>query len=189
MQQPRTPSPRDEHHLEWDDRLLDWLDSRDGGANDEQAAAFEAHLHTCKTCQQRVEAFSRLDDALIAANPAPTLSASFDARLFERIGSMSEEQRAAARQRIDAELQDNLRALSRTWRRSLAFAAAGVIGGVALALALAGELHSAGVTGRIAAEGATQFGSDAGAMQVALIGLLGAAIGGFVSTWVARATD
>ena len=174
-----------EHHLAWNDRLQDWLDSEVEPADGD---AFEMHLRDCVLCQQRLEEFSQLEDALIATNPAPHLSADFDARLMAQVDSVSEEQRRAARQQAEQELQQSLHALARSWRRTLTFVIAGVCGGVALALALAGYFEASGLTGRIAAQGASELGGNVGTLHVALTAFMGAAIGGALSGWLARST-
>ena len=171
-----------EHHLEWNDRLQDWLD---GDIDPADGNAFEMHLRDCLLCQQRVEEFSTLETALFAATPAPSLSDSFDARLFQQIDSVNEAQRAAARQRVEQELQENLQALSRSWRRTWAFVIPGMIGGVLLAFALAGSFDAAQVTARIAGEQVANPGS----LQMLLTGLMGAALGGFLSGWLAKVAD
>lgn len=172
-----TPNPA-EHHLEWNDRLQDWLD---GDIDPADGDSFETHLRDCPLCQQRVEEFSTLETALFAANPAPSLSDSFDARLFGQIDSVNEAQRAAARQRIEQELQENLQALSRSWRRTWAFVIPGMIGGAVLAFALIGSLDAADVAARL--------GANTGSLQAILTGLMGAAIGGFMSGWLAKVAD
>jgi anti-sigma factor RsiW len=181
-----TPQNLAEHHLEWNDRLQDWLD---GDVEATDGDAFESHLRDCTLCQQRLEEFSKLETALFAANPAPSLSASFDSRLFEQIDAVSEDQRAAARQRVEQELQDNLRALSRSWRRTWAFVIPGMIGGIVLAFALIGYADALGLTGKLAVEGATELGGNAGTLQVILTGLMGAGIGGFMSGWLAKGVE
>lgn len=177
-------SPRDpaEHHLEWNDRLQDWLD---GDVDPADGDAFAAHLRDCVLCQQRVEEFSALETALFAANPPPSLSDSFEIRLFEQIDSVNEAQRAAARQRVEQELQENLQALSRSWRRTWAFVIPGMLGGVLLAFALVGSFDAAAVTAKIAGDELANPGS----LQAILTGLLGAALGGFMSGWLAKVAD
>ncbi len=174
-----TPSPA-EHHLEWNDRLQDWLD---GDIDAADGSDVEAHLRDCLLCQQRLEEFSALETALFAANPAPSLSAAFDARLFEKIDSVNEVQRAAARQRVEQELQENLQALSRSWRRTWAFVIPGMVGGIVLALALIGSFNAADLTGQLAASG---LASNTASLQTILTGLMGATIGGFMAGWLAK---
>ncbi|HEY6641546.1 hypothetical protein [Povalibacter sp.] len=183
---PASPQSLAEHHLEWNDRLQDWLD---GDVEAADGDVFETHLRDCTLCQQRLEQLSQLETALFAANPAPSLSTSFDARLFEQIDAVNEEQRAAARQRVEQELQDNLRALSRSWRRTWAFVIPGMIGGIVLAFALIGYVDTLGLTGQLAAQGANDLGTNATTLQAALTGLMGATIGGFMAGWIAKGAD
>lgn len=170
-----------EHQLEWNDRLQDWLD---GDIEDVDGVSVEAHLPGCGICQQQLAALAALDKELLSATPAPGLSAGFDQRLFAQIDAIDETQRAAARRRAEQELQENLRALSRGWRRTLAFIIPGVAGGITLALALASYLDSSGVAGQIAAEGA-QLGGNATTIQTLLIAVMGAGIGGLMAGWMA----
>jgi len=187
-----TPSPQllSEHHLEWNERLLDWLDNDVAEAD---GAVFETHLRDCSICQQQLAAFEELDAAL-SATSTPMLSATFDVRLLAQIDAVNESQRAEARQRVEQELQENLRALSRRWRRTLAFVIPGIIGGIALALALAGYFDASGLTGKLATLGADGLGANGlggnvSSIQMLLTGLMGAAIGGVMSGWMARAAD
>src|SRR5262245_28922989 len=102
-----------EHQREWNDRLQDWLDG-------EPDAAFEAHLGGCARCQAQLEKMQALDEALHEGLPALTPSASFDARLFEKIDEIDEKKQLAARESAQHELQQNLQSLRRGWRRALA---------------------------------------------------------------------
>ena len=122
---PSSPQAIAEHQLEWNDRLQDWLD---GDIDGTDSAAVESHLADCGICQQQLAAFEALDKELFSAAPAPGLSAGFDQRLFAQIDAIDETQRVAARRRAEEELQENLRALSRGWRRTLAFIVPGVVG-------------------------------------------------------------
>ena len=173
-----------EHHLEWNDRLQDWLD---GDVDPSDGSVFETHLTDCELCQQRVAELQKLDAALIAGAPALALDSSFNARLFAQIDSVDEAQRAAARARVEQELQENLRALSRSWRRMLAFVIPGIVGGIALAFAIVGSFDASGITGKLAVEGASTLGGTAALAHAALTGLLGAAVGGLMAGWLARA--
>lgn len=172
-----------EHHLEWNDRLQDWLD---GDIEAGDAGVFEAHLGACSICQERVARMQALETALMAATPRPVLDAGFDARLFAMIDAVDESQRAAARQRAERELEQNLKALSRSWRRAVTFMIAGVIGGVAVALALAGYFDASGLTGKLAAEGASGLGGNTELLHAAITALLGAGIGGLTAGWLSR---
>jgi anti-sigma factor RsiW len=176
-----------EHHLEWNDRLQDWLD---GDASEVDGTAVEEHLNDCQICQQRLAEFQQLETALFNGSSAPSLvAAAFDTRLFAQIDVVDEAQRAAARQRVEQELQANLQALSRSWRRALAFVIPGIIGGIALAFAMAGYFEASGLAGKLVAEGASEIGANAGVIQTMLTALMGAGIGGVLAGWLAKVAD
>src|SRR4051812_20888235 len=179
----QTPQSLLDHQLDWNDRLQDWLD----GDSLESGAEVEQHLGTCEICQQELERLQTLESSLMSELPRPHLDASFDARLFEKIEGMDEARRAAARERVEAERQQSLEALARSWRRTLAFVLPGILGGIALAFALAGYLDASGITSRLAEQGASELGGNASMIQTLLTGLLGAAFGGLMARWVSRA--
>jgi anti-sigma factor RsiW len=182
---PRQHRSDPEHHLEWNDRLQDWLD---GDLADAEAPVFTAHLADCTLCQQRLADFEQLENVLQA--PRLSLDAAFDARLFAQIDAIDETQRAAARQKVEQELQQNLRALTRNWRRTLAFIVPGIIGGMALAFALMGYFDASGLTGKVVAEGASELGSQsANLVHAVFIAITGASIGGVMAGWLAKAAD
>jgi anti-sigma factor RsiW len=183
MKPPQSPQSIPEHHLEWNDRLQDWLD---GEIESADAGVFEAHVGECPICQQRLAQMEQLESGLLAATPHPTLDASFDARLFEKIDAFDDAQRAAARRRVEQELQENLSALSRSWRRMLAFTIPGIVGGIAVAFALAGYFDASGLTGKLA-ESASEIGGNANLMYAVITALLGAGIGGLTAGWLSRA--
>ena len=175
------------HSTQWNDRLQDWLD---GELNEADSAAFEAHLAGCAECQQRVAEFEQLDAALDDAAPPLQLSDDFDQRLWAQIDAVDDSQRAEARQRVERELQQQLQALSRNWRRTLAFVIPGVVAGVALAFALTGWMDSSGMTSTLVAEGAAELGGGAADfIRVGLTAVVGAAFGMLVAPWLARLAD
>lgn len=178
--------PADDHHLEWNDRLQDWLD---GDIEAGDGDVFENHLAHCELCQQRVAGMQEVESALMASLVPPQLDASFDARLLAQIDEVDEDQRAMARQRAEQELQDSLKALSHSWRRTLVFVIPGIVAGIALAFGLAGYLDSSGVTASLAAEGASKLGSNTGAMHLMLTALLGAGMGAAMAGWLARIAE
>ena len=94
------------------------------------------------------------------------------------------------RQRIEQELQQNLQALQRGWRRALLFIVPGVIAGVALAFALAWWLNDAGLMHTLIVQSAAEFGSN-NSSQVQLIAmtLLGAGLGGTLARWLASVVE
>lgn len=176
-----------EHLLEWNDRLQDWLD---GDVGDQEAATLGTHLAQCPLCSARLEELTELDRSLQAAAPRLSLDAAFDERLLAQIDSIDESKRAEARRRIEQELQQNLRELSRGWRRALAFVIPGVIAGIALAFALTAWMDDTGLTRTLAIEGAGQLGSGSSEqIQLALTTLLGAGLGLVVARWLAGVTD
>lgn len=176
-----------EHALEWNDRLQDWLD---GDLADAHVAAFTAHLADCPRCQQQLADFEQLENTLQAQSPRLSLDEAFDARLFAQIDAIDETQRAAARQKIEQELQNNLRELTRSWRRALVFIVPGIIGGIALAFAVMGYFDASGLTGKVVAEGASELGShSASLIHAVFVAATGAIIGGVMAGWLAKAAD
>lgn len=179
--------PPSNHSQEWNDRLQDWLD---GELNSGDTAAFEAHLKACAECQQSVEELEDLDAALVAASPPLHLDAAFDAQLFANIGAIDESQRAEARRRIEQEWQQQMQALSRNWRRTLAFVIPGVVAGIAIAFAAAGWLDSSGVTDSLVAQGAAELGGrSVDFLRIGVASVVGAALGMLVAPWLARLAD
>ena len=80
----------------------------------------------------------RSSTATCAARPrAWRWTIAFDAKIFAQLDAIDETKRAEARRRLEQELQQNLQALARGWRRALLFVVPGVVAGVALAFALA----------------------------------------------------
>jgi len=175
------------HSEEWDGRLQDWLD---GELNTAEAAMFEAHLAGCGECQQTVEALEELDESLVAANPPLALNPSFDERLFARIDAIDDSKRADALRRLELEWQQQLRALSRNWKRTLAFVIPGVIAGIACAFAIMAWLDSSGVTSNLVAQGSAELGGGSTALlRAGLTGFIGAALGMAVAPWLARLAE
>ena len=180
-------STRDDHDLKWNEQLLSWLD---GDLDAAAAAAFRAHSASCRRCRQQLQALAQLDKSLATALPRIALNAEFDRRVLARIDSIDDGKRAAARQRAEQELQDNLRSLSRNWRRTLGLVIPGVIAGIALAFALTGWFNDTGITQAVAAESASELGrSTSGLVQMLLTGIVGAGIGLAVARWLAAAAD
>lgn len=179
-------TPEQEHTLLWNDRLQDWLD---GDVDRSDGPAFESHLAHCDLCQQRLAEFEDLDEALQRAAPPIALDESFDRRLFAQIDTVDEAQRAAARQRVEQELHENLRTLSRSWRRTLAFVVPGVIAGIALAFALTGYFLSADATQSLIAGAENLSRGHSGLIDIILTTTLGAAIGAGVARWLALVAE
>jgi anti-sigma factor RsiW len=181
------PVPKPAHSEEWDGQLQDWLD---GELNTAESAVFEAHLAGCGECQQTVEALERLDSSLVEATPPMALDKAFDQRLFAQIDAIDETKRAEARRRLEAEWQQQMHALSRNWKRTLAFLIPGVIAGIALAFAVMAWLDSSGVTSNLVAQGSAELGTGStDLLRMGLTGFFGAALGMVVAPWLARLAE
>jgi anti-sigma factor RsiW len=180
------PSAAREHHLEWNDRLQDWLD---GDLSTAEGAALQAHMADCALCRARADELRELDFNLASAAPRITLDDSFNARLFAQIDAIDESQRAEARRRIEQELQQNLQALARGWRRSLLVIATGAIAGVAVAFGLASWLNDATVMHTLVAESARLGSDNSGYVHLIATTLLGAGLGGAMARWLASVVE
>jgi len=187
MAAPMIPS---EHHLEWNDRLQDWLD---GDVEAGESVLVEAHLGQCPICQARLAELEQLDTALRAAAPRISLDAAFDQQLYAQIGaidaSIEEKKRAQARERVEQELQQNLRALSRNWRRTLAFVIPGVIAGLAIAFTLSVWLDGSGLTRQLIAHAPGSLAHDTHLIRWSLTALMGTSLGLIVARWLANVVD
>lgn len=162
----------------------------DGDITQTDRAAMHAHLATCEVCQVQLAAFEQLDAALRVAVPSISLDDSFDARLWAQLDPMDDSSRELARQRLEQELRDNLEALSRRRRRSLALVIPGVIAGIALVGALLGWLDGSGIGQQLARAGADEFGRQAGTyVQTLLLALVGAGIALGIGSWLVRAVE
>lgn len=184
-----TPKPTAalEHQLAWNDRLQDWLD---GDLSAADTAALQVHMAGCAMCRTRADELQELDSTLRTSAPRLALDDAFDAKIFAQIDAIDDSQRAEARRRVEQELQQNLQALARGWRRALLFVIPGVLGGVALALGLAWWLADADLMRTLIAQSAAEFGSN-NSDQVRLITLtvLGAGIGGVIARWLASVAE
>ena len=182
-----TPSAASEHELAWNDRLQDWLD---GDLDAADTVALQAHISDCALCRARAEELQALDRSLRSAAPQLALDEAFDAKIFAQLDAVDDSQRAEARRRIEQELQQNLQALARGWRRAFLFVVPGVIAGVALAFALTWWLADAGVMHTLIAQSAAEFGSDnSGQVRLIATTLLGAGLGGMIARWLASVVD
>ena len=121
-------------HLEWNDRLQDWLD---GDLDAADTAALQAHMADCAACRARADELQAARSQPAQRGPAPGAGRCVrrEALRADRRDRRDEARRSAPR--IEQELQQNLQALARGWRRALLFIVPGVIAGVALAFALA----------------------------------------------------
>lgn len=186
MNQRSTQSPP-AHSEEWDARLQEWLD---GELNAGETAAFEAHLADCKSCQQTLEALEKLDTALVEATSPLQLDKSFDQRLFAQIDAIDDSKRIEARRRLEQEWQQQMSALSRNWKRTLAFLIPGVIAGIALAFALLAWFDSSGITNNLVAQGTAELGSGSSdLLRIGITAVIGAASGMLVAPWLARLSE
>lgn len=181
-----------EHSQHWHDSLQDWLD---GELNDADRAVFEAHLAGCAQCQGNLNDFQQLDASLIEAMPPLRLDPDFDRSLLARLEAIDESQRLAARRRLEQEWQQQMQALSRNWRRTLAFVIPGILAGIVLAVALVSWLDSSGLTNDLAARGAMELGAaEFGSRSIDYLRLgittfVGAALGMVVAPWLARLAE
>ena len=176
-----------DHDLEWNDCLQDGLD---GELDPAEQASFDTHVASCPRCQTRLKRLESLDQALQNAAPPVSLDASFDARLFAKIDDVDETRRAAARERVQSEMQLELQLLARNWRRTLGVIVPGIIAGIALAFSLAAYFDTSELMRTLVAESASDVGS-AGAtfIHMLLTSMVGAAIGYTVARWLTPAAN
>jgi anti-sigma factor RsiW len=180
-------TPQQDHDLQWNDRLQDWLD---GDLPTAETAMFETHLADCGSCQSLLADLRQLDASLQTAAPRLELDSSFDARLFEQIDAIDETQRTRARAQAEQEFQANLRNLTRGWRRAVAFVIPGIIGGVALAFALLSWFDGSGVTSTVVAQSASELGTfGANYTHAILTTVVGAGIGIGLARWLSTAME
>jgi len=175
-----------EHHLEWNDRLQDWLD---GDLSDADAAALQAHMTDCALCNARAEELQELDRSLAGTAPHLTLDAAFDAKLFAQIDAIDDSKRAEARRRVEQELQQNLQTLARGWRRALLFIVPGVVAGIALAFGLTSWLSDASVMQALVTQSAKLGEGNSGLVHLAVTTLVGAGLGGMIARWLASVVE
>lgn len=176
-----------DHDLQWNDSLQDWLD---GDLSAAEAGALEAHLAGCEACQALLAQLRGLDSSLLAAAPRLELDMAFDQRLFAQIDAIDDTQRALARAQAEQEFQKNLSNLTRGWRRALAFAIPGLIGGVALAFVVTGFFDQSGLAGEVVQKSASQFGTvGANYTHLLLTTLIGAGIGAGLARWLSTAME
>lgn len=175
-----------DHTFEWSERLQDLLD---GDATASEIAAVERHLASCEECRSLLADLRALDASLQRAAPPIALDERFDERLYSQIHAIDDAQRVAARQRVERELQENLRALTRSWRRTLAFVIPGVIAGVALAFALTGYFFSADAVQPLMENAEALSRGHTEIFEAGLTALLGATIGAFVARWLASVAE
>jgi len=178
---PSTRPRPDDHLAAWSDRLQDWLD---GASEDLEAAAVQQHLDACADCRAFVEALQRVDLTLGAVVPVPPLDASFDARLYAHLDALDESGAAEKRRELEQELQRNLQALSRGWRRSLGLLIPGIVAGLAIAFALSAWLQAAGLTALDLGGGSGLDADLAQLLRLTLTACLGTALGLGLARWL-----
>jgi anti-sigma factor RsiW len=172
----------DEHDLDWNERLQDWLD---GELDSSEQAEFDTHVASCTRCREKLRQFERMDEALRAATPPISLDNSFDARLFAQIDEADGARRAAARERVQAEIQTELQLLTRNWRQTLGTIIPGIIAGIALAFAFTVYFDTADWVRALADESAGEIGrTNAMFVHALLTSGVGAAIGYVVARWL-----
>jgi anti-sigma factor RsiW len=188
MTAPTSPlTAAQEHQLAWNDRLQDWLD---GDLSAADAATLQAHMADCPLCRSRAAELQELDTHLRSAAPRLALDDAFDARIFAQLDEIDDAKRAEARHRLEQELQDNLQALARGWRRALLFILPGVVAGVALALGLSWWLNDADVMRTLIVQSAAEFGTDnSGLVRLIVTAVLGAGLGGVIARWLASVVE
>jgi anti-sigma factor RsiW len=175
------------HDIQWNDCLQDWLD---GDLDAADTAALQVHMADCAACRARADELQTLDRDLRSATPRLALDDSFDAKIFAQLDAIDETKRAEARRRLEQELQQNLHALARGWRRALLFVVPGVIAGVALAFALAWWLDTGGVMRTLIVQSAAEFGTDnSGQVRLIVMTVLGAGLGGLIARWLASVVE
>jgi anti-sigma factor RsiW len=175
------------HDIQWNDRLQDWLDDDLDAAD---TAELQAHMADCAACRARADELQALDRNLRSAASRLALDDSFDAKIFAQLDAIDETKRAEARRRLEQELQQNLQALARGWRRALLFVVPGVIAGVALAFALAWWLDTGGVMRTLIVQSAAEFGTDnSGQVRLIVMTVLGAGLGGLIARWLASVVE
>lgn len=176
-----------EHHdSTWTDRLLDLLD---GDVDASERSAIESHVATCTRCRAHYARLKQLDAKLAVSLDAPRLDPSFDRQVFARIEALDARQRDLARRQADREFQQNLQLLARRWRRGVVYLIGGAVAGIALAFALLSWAEAAGVADRVLGS-MDGFGSEnVDVLRTLLTGMIGAAIGGGISRWLADTID
>jgi anti-sigma factor RsiW len=172
-----------DHDQKWSDLLHDWLDDALEPAERE---TFASHLAQCERCSDALDELTELDGQLRDALQPLQLDAAFDARLFARVDSESAASRLAARERAKADIERELQALTRGWRRTLATVVPGIAAGIALAFAGMGYFDAAGWTSELAGTATTAFGAQgASVIKTVLTSAIGAGIGYTIARWLA----
>jgi anti-sigma factor RsiW len=116
----------------------DLVELHDGELGPERARVVRLHIQQCLRCRSWSTQFAALDSRLAAELPRPTLSPDFDARLRQRLSTLTAPaSQGELRSRIELEHDSLVAALrSFTWRK-------GVLGAVGSAIATLGVLLAA----------------------------------------------
>jgi anti-sigma factor RsiW len=155
----------------------DLVELTDGALSAERAGTVRAHLAQCARCQAWVDGFAALDARLAAALPEPTLSPQFDARLRERIATLS---RPATRGDLRARLEREHDALVGTLQQAARRRAVlGAAGSVAASLCMLAAMRD------VLAQHAAQLQAVAGGAWL-VPGALGALVVVGALAWSAR---
>ena len=156
----------------------DLVELTDAALPPERAGIVQAHLAQCVRCRAWADAFAAFDARLATALPQPELSPQFDARLRERIASLSRPAtRGELRERLEREHDDLVGTLARAARRR---AVLGAVGSVAATLCVLAAMRDVLVLH------AGQLQAAAGGAWV-VPGALGALIVIGALAWSARA--
>ena len=160
------------------DHEHDLVELTDGALPPERAGIVQAHLAQCTRCRAWADAFAALDARLAAVLPQPALSPQFDARLRERIATLS---RPATRGDRRSELVREHDALVDTLRRvARRRAVLGAAGSVAASLCVIAAMRD------LLAQHAAQLHAVAGGAWL-VPGALGALVVVGALAWSARA--
>ena len=177
----------EQHDAQWNDLLQDQID---GELVASDRVALDSHVAGCPRCRAQLSKLKRLDHLLHAKLEPPPLSSTFDQQVFARIHAMNEQAQERTRRRMERELQDNLQALSRTWRRSLLSVIGGAIAGIALALAFLNWASEASLAKSLVIAATNSVGQGySNVIQVLITMIVGAAIGAGVSRLMSATVD
>jgi anti-sigma factor RsiW len=182
-----TSSPHSPHGADWGQRLEEW---RDGLASGADATAIETHVASCDECQDYLEALEQIDAALSSTLHISALSADFDLQLWSRIGSSDDIQRTLAKQRAQEQMQQELAALTRNWRRRVALMIPGLLAGIAIAFWFASLVNGSDAMTTFATLLQQKLGVSTGQLVQSIVtGLLGGAVGMAMSQWIVPTSD
>ena len=156
----------------------DLVELTDGALPPERDGMVRAHLAQCTRCRAWADGFAALDAQLAAALPQPALSPQFDARLRERIATLSRPaMRGELRARLEFEHDALLGTLQQAARRR---AVLGAAGSVAASLCMLVAMRD------VLAQHAAQLQAVAGSAWL-VPGALGALVVIGALAWSARA--